>query len=177
MTFSNSEKNLSTLSDQVNSLMANGLKNADVWIITLGVCEVFLSQTTGKFINQYPGYSKSNRHTYEYSFRNYEQTVGDLKGIIKYASQLDKKIIFTVSPVPLGRTFSGEDIFTASMLAKSTLRAAVHSVADGENYFYFPAYEMAVNRGIDFFMTKDGRHPRSSEVDIILQVFLRAISD
>jgi hypothetical protein len=48
---------------------------------------------------------------------------------------------FTVSPVPLYLTFSGEDIIVANTYSKSVLRAACDAVENSrEHVDYFPSY-------------------------------------
>ena len=53
------------------------------------------------------------------------------------------KIIFTVSPVPLVATNSGDHVLTATTYSKSVLRVAVQEIKSMfENVDYFPSYEI-----------------------------------
>ena len=54
----------------------------------------------------------------------------------------NKKIIFTVSPIPLNFTFSNRDVVIANKYSKSVLRAAVENFIDDKNCFYFPSFEI-----------------------------------
>jgi tetratricopeptide (TPR) repeat protein len=52
------------------------------------------------------------------------------------------RIILTVSPVPLGATFTGSDVAVANCYSKSVLRAAAEAaVAEFDHIEYFPSYE------------------------------------
>jgi hypothetical protein len=75
----------------------------------------------------------------------------------------DMKIIFTVSPVPLGVTFRPVSALTANSASKAIVRAALdeflrnHQEEVGWRAFYFPSYELATNYFIDPY-GRDNRH-------------------
>ena len=54
------------------------------------------------------------------------------------------KLVFTVSPIPLGVTFDYESVFVADCVSKSTLRAAVDEVIREapSNVMYWPTFEV-----------------------------------
>ena len=54
----------------------------------------------------------------------------------------EKKIIFTVSPIPLYFTFTDQDIVVANKYSKSILRSAVDQFIDNKDIFYFPSFEI-----------------------------------
>jgi hypothetical protein len=54
------------------------------------------------------------------------------------------KLVLTLSPVPLARTFEFSSAIVADAVSKSVLRAAIHELIGmyPEKIFYFPSYEM-----------------------------------
>ena len=110
-----------------------------------------------------------------FSRLEFSEIVGFLQGIIKLIRSLNTKspIVFTVSPIPLDRTFSGDDIVSANTYSKSLLRVAVNEVLSLESsVLYFPSYEFAMQYGQNFFETRDFRHPRAELTNIIVDQFL-----
>ena len=66
-----------------------------------------------------------------------------LNKIINIINKKDKKkIIFTVSPIPLNFTFTDQDIVIANRYSKSILRSAVEKFINNKNIFYFPSFEI-----------------------------------
>ena len=108
---------------------------------------------------------------------DHSEVYNDLKEIILSIKSINinNKIIFSVSPVPLQLTFTNNDIFEANMYSKSTIRSAVENVIDPDNgIYYFPAYEIAMNLGADFFQDRDKRHPKEEMVDTVVNLFLKS---
>ena len=55
------------------------------------------------------------------------------------------KVVLAVSPLPMERTFTGEDVIVANMASKSTLHAAAVALAERNDWIgYFPAWEAAM---------------------------------
>jgi hypothetical protein len=83
-------------------------------------------------------------------------------------------IILTVSPVPLERTFSSQDIFIANNEGKSKLRAAVSEVErQRDNVLYWPAFDIVQGIG-DAAFQSDGRHVKGEVVEAITRSFVKA---
>ena len=81
------------------------------------------------------------------------------------------RVVLTVSPVPLRRTFSGMPAIAAAGQAKGVLRAAAAAVVGRENVDYFPAYEYVNSLGFEA-RRGDGRHVRLRVVDMVVGAFL-----
>ena len=168
------------ISNKVNDCVKKGLIKSNVFIITLGLIEIFKCKITGKVFNQYPGYmgvGYDNKNL-EFQRLNYEDILKDLKEIILFLKKINinNKIIFSVSPVPLQLTFSKNDIFSANIYSKSILRSAVENViSTDEGVFYFPSYELALNIGSDFFQARDLRHAKKELVSQFMDIFLATI--
>jgi len=90
------------------------------------------------------------------------------------------KIVLTLSPVPLARTFEFTSAIVADAVSKSVLRAAIHELIGmyPEKFFYFPSYEMVTwlgrYRGDAFGAEGIGpRHVSPFYIDAILHSFIR----
>ena len=103
------------------------------------------------------------------------------KGLLKIIDLTQKinpaaAIVFTVSPIPLDRTFTSDDIMVANCISKSTLRAAVGEVTSiSRNIHYFPSYEYAMSVGINFCEERDRRHPKKEHTDYIVNSFIESL--
>jgi hypothetical protein len=82
-----------------------------------------------------------------------------------------KKIVFTVSPVALAETWTGEDVVRANLQSKATLRAAVGQLCwELPDISYWPSFEFAM---IGDVFKEDGRHVKASAVEEIVGGFLQ----
>ena len=107
----------------------------DVFFMTMGMAEVFRNKQSGKIACQKPGYAKGGgEEQTEFHMSSYEENYANLRRIVEIITQVrpDARIVFTVSPVPLARTFSDNDIVAANTEGKSILRAAIGAIARGE---------------------------------------------
>lgn len=118
--------------------------NADVIIITLGLIETWVDKNKKKAWHSFHGDAlkkTSVENLAEFKHLNYEEVLNYIQKIINLIS-LKKKIIFTISPIPLNFTFTNKDIIIANKYSKSLLRTAVESFIDDKNIFYFPSFEI-----------------------------------
>lgn len=157
------------LSAKVSACIDHGLKSADVIILTLGLTECWRVRSNGMHAALGPD-SESDESYPLLEFRatgfaeNYENLVVIVKAI--WSSHPGKTIVLTVSPVALGRTWTGEDVVRANLQSKSALRAAVGELCrEYPRLVYWPSYEFAM-RGDAF--KEDGRHVRDEIVREIL---------
>jgi len=126
------------------------LQKAEVFIITLGLTEIWQDQKDGSVICLPSGpYVNEGGDMSRYRFRvsRYNENLENLERI--HAIMADHnpgcKLLVTVSPVHLWATFREDlDVISASCNSKSTLRAAADEfVVRHDNVFYFPSFEMA----------------------------------
>jgi len=98
----------------------------------------------------------------------YNATIEDNLRNLKRIQELisPKKLISTVSPIPLLKTFTGLPKEEANLASKTKLREAVRQL-DGVNYF--DSYEYCMERG-DIFQA-DGRHVRDEVVKDVVARF------
>lgn len=143
----------------VRTFLSGALMKSDVVIITLGLCECWKDTNSELFLNVIS--SPQMLKNYQSQLELVKLNV--LKNI-EYLTQIqnllqDKKVVLTVSPVPLEVTFSGEDIIVANTDAKSSLRAAASYISDlFDNVDYFPSYELVMNSPREDAWKADGRH-------------------
>lgn len=166
----------------VRSLLneVNGrVRNASVVFITLGLTETWYDRQTGLSLNQAPNMQIVRRMPDRFYFKNsdWPETVSNIEDIIAAIGRAnpETKIILTVSPVPLGTTFTGEDVITANAYSKSTLLSAARTVANRYGHVdYFPSYEIATNTSRALAFQEDGIHVVNDMVAYIMETFTEA---
>ena len=178
LTFGSDPEKLLLAVSQVNRVIDSGISNASVFFFTFGMTEVFKKKNNGLIACQKPAYlgGGGSAETIFHASRfaeNYEN-LEKVREIIK-ANNPQARLIVTVSPVPLERTFSGNDIVVANMAGKSMLRACLQEFSDNHNdVTYFPAYEIVSLIGEAAFETRDLRHVDRKIVNIIMRGFVSA---
>lgn len=167
----------------INSEIKSGLLEAEVIIITLGMTEVWFRNLTAHAVCAAPGYLGGGGDLENERFRatDYERNCAALTGIVERLRKINPnaKLIFTVSPVPLGVTFRSMDHAIANMESKSILRAAVGAICespggpvDGPSYFH--SYEIAsLSQTTKERFKRDGRHIQPEMIETIMHEFER----
>ena len=164
----------------LRSLITDLYKNissSDLLIITLGLTETWIDSDTGLGMNGPPPPPVSRLFPGRFYFVNedVQTTINGIKLALNLIRILSPEIksVFTVSPVPLGSTFGGEDIVLANSISKSTLRVAIQSAIEGEDGCdYFPSYEMAMWGDPQKVWANDALHVREDAVSLITQKFV-----
>ena len=109
------------------------LKTSDVLIITLGLVECWFDKKTGLYLNRpargVPNLKKSQTGLNSTVWVLNKAMITLNPRSTNWLRQGLKKIILTVSPVPLMRSFSGEDAVIANMYSKSVLRITAEHLA------------------------------------------------
>lgn len=147
---------------------------ADCVVLTLGLVEAWIDETTGLAIQQAPVQPAFRRALARFSFRrlDFATCLAQVQAAIDTVRALNPAATFliTTSPVPLDRTFTDEDVITATMYGKSVLRAVCGEiVAANEGVDYFPSYEsVMLTRDWSVFQS-DRRHVSDAFVGKIVQ--------
>jgi hypothetical protein len=121
-----------------------------VVIMTLGLVEVWWDNLAELYLNVAPPkqFARRSPERFELHVLSYEEIVLHLDAIINLLRRFgrpDQRIIISVSPVPLGVTFTTSDVMVANTYSKAVLRAAVEQVCAGYGHIdYFPSYESVV---------------------------------
>jgi len=169
---------IADLSAKIDTCIRTAIETADVYVVTLGLTEVWRNVANGLYINQAPGKNVSGEFEgFTFACSSFEQNLANVSRVCELVGERypSRKIIFTVSPVPLSRTYSGKDIVVANSESKSTLRAvAAEVVRRHKNAIYWPSYEIALARDI---FEADGRHIRPDGIELIIGTFLKVHLD
>jgi hypothetical protein len=153
------------------------LANANIIILTLGLTEMWWDCDTDLALNDTPRDFRLLRETNRFEFRNasYDQVYNNINHIIHLLEKInpDLKIIVTVSPVPLHRTFTNNDIIIANSYSKSLLRAVSERISqENANVDYFPSYEIVINTSREIAWESDHRHVKPWLVKHIMDKFI-----
>lgn len=165
--------------EAINSLFSR-VREADVFVCTLGLTEVWYDKETGEYLNVSPSRSAVEEYypdRFEFRVLDHADNMKNLSRIYEIVRQHlnpDMKIIVTVSPVPLLATFSGRDVVQANSFSKSTLRSCAESwvYANPGEIEYFPSFEMAMNSNRDIVWQEDLIHVTAPFVREIMRSFL-----
>ena len=153
---------------------------AEVFIFTLGLTERWEDARTGTVFPLCPAVVDPAFADSAHRFHNARmaEVVAELDQTITLLHRLnpDLRFLFTVSPVPLMATATGDHVLAATARSKAVLRAAVdeichlHPSAD-----YFPSYEIATqNPRLRDAFGPDQREVRPEVVETIMDVFFAA---
>jgi len=123
------------------------IRDADILIFTFGLTETWISKNDGSILPTCPGTVAGKYDPTRYVFQNstHSEVLHHAEKFIAFVKKRNPnlKFIFTVSPVPLTATASGEHVLPATIYSKSVLRSVcgeLHSKYDFVDYF--PSYEI-----------------------------------
>lgn len=154
----------------------------DVFIFTLGLTEGWESRADGAVFPLCPGVSGGVFDDDAHAFHNFRvsEVIADLTAFIARLRGVNPgaRIIFTVSPVPLAATMSGNHVLAATTYSKSVLRAAAQEVVEThEGTYYFPSYEMIVGApAAARYFAEDMRNVTEEGVSHVMSVFLHHVA-
>lgn len=172
------EKDLAlTVRNRVTEIVKR-VAEAGVVIVTLGLTEYWYDKELGIPLNDTPADWRYAKKTGRFEFRNSSfadslaqvQAIRDL--IFRVSKSGKTKLILTVSPVPLQRTFSSQDVIVANTYSKSVLRAIAQEIAASDDRVdYYPSYEIAVNTPRHIAWRHDQRHVQYDTIKAIVSKF------
>ena len=154
------------------------VRDATTVFLTLGFTETWIDSATGYVLNVAP--SPLLIRKWPNRFRFYNATHADVLSSLEQIYDLtcarirhDMKFVVTVSPVPLGTTFTDMDVITANAYSKATLRAAVGEFCAGrDNVDYYPSYEMVTATDPRIAWQEDRIHVTVPLVDAVIGRFV-----
>jgi hypothetical protein len=147
----------------------NAIFNSDIIIITLGMTELFKRKDNNRAVCQFEPRLKEYIYFENSDFQNNYNNLNKICELI-FNNFPEKKLVVTVSPIPLLQTFRNCDIFIANTQSKSTLRAVIGELeSKWNNLFYFPSYEISMNYNDGF--EEDKRHIKPQLADFIINSF------
>ncbi len=164
-----------------NAAIDHGIAQASVFFITLGMAEVFRNRRSGDIACQKPGYAGgAGEAETDFHMSTFEENLENMSRVVEILTALkpDVRIVVTVSPVALARTFGTGDILVANTEGKSILRAALGALSRKyDNVTYFPSYEIVMANSPYSFRDDDGRHVSDWVVGRIVSAFKEAHFD
>lgn len=161
-----------------------GILESDLYVITLGLTEVWKKKDNGRCSLAQPGHGGGGGFGQtvfaQSSFKDNHENLKKIVGLVR--SRFPKRgIILSVSPVPLANTFSSDDIYVANTESKSVLRAVAGQVSrEFEGVYYFPAYEICAlfeKEATCQVYEADERHASPPIVQDIIRAFLETYSE
>lgn len=165
-----------SFSKEITDVFHRSLMESDVVVITLGLTEAWTNKNNGLWVCKCP----VNDHDPEWdtvAFQNlsYTQNKSYLEKALDtlFSFNPEAHVFLTVSPVPLGKTFSGNDITIANMTSKTTLRACAADIMQqySGRVTYWPSFEYAFGNDV---YESDGRHVKPEVVKNIVDTFAEA---
>lgn len=163
----------------------NAIKNADIFILTLGVALAFFDRLTGEFILPPPTSISQTSMLNKYIYREttIEENLENITRVIRFIKNLSPKIkiILTVSPVPLLVSLGHKSCVQADCVSKSTMRLVANEIVknstDEDNIIYWPSFESirwAGSNASNFFGADDNLsvHVSESKINKIIQAFI-----
>lgn len=153
------------------------LRQADVVLMTLGLNEVWVDRVMNVRLNAPPSLWAVRRQPERYAVEitDVHENIAALEEIRARLKTLNPqmKMVVTVSPVPMGATFSGRDVAVANTLSKSTLRAAADAFQMAhDDVDYFPSYEIVTLSTRAFAYAEDCLHVADRIVSHVMATFL-----
>ena len=155
------DENPETLIRKINILLEDTgkkLRDADVWIITLGTARIYSLDGV-----------KPIGNCHKLPASRFEVSLLKIKDIVnRWTPLINKRIIFTVSPI---RHLA--DGMHGNMLSKATLLKAVAELQELSSITeYFPSFEIMMDDLRDYrFYAADMKHPSPVAVDYIYEKF------
>ncbi len=154
------------------------LASADVLLMTLGLNEVWFDSANDVYLNAPPPLWNVRREPERYTVK-VTDVADNLDALLELRDRLKRlnpamRIIVTVSPVPMGATFSGCDVAIANTRSKSTLRCAAEAFcAAHDDVDYFPSYEMVTLSPRTEAYAADCLHVTDKVVSRVMAAFLK----
>jgi hypothetical protein len=152
---------------------------AEVFIITLGLSEVWYDEPTGEVFWRAVPYDKYDAARHRFRVATAAENFENLKAIYDLirTHRPEAAIVFTMSPVPLTATFRNVSAITANAASKAHLRSGLDQLIDlhgagDARLFYFPSYEV-ITFPFRVPFAGDLRHPHLHLVLLNMKAFER----
>jgi hypothetical protein len=150
------------------------------FIFTLGLTESWRNLKHGYEYPLCPGTACGTFDASVHGFKkmSFQEIYEDLQSAVSIMRQANPalKFIFTVSPVSLVATYSGNHVLPATVESKSVLRAVAAELVSLPFVDYFPAYELIsspVFRGV--FFQGNQRSVHQAGVNFVMKHFFAAL--
>jgi GSCFA family len=165
--------------ENVREETAGIFRHTDIFIITVGLSEVWYSKRSGNVFWRAIPISRFDPREHGFRLSSVAENFANLQAIVAIIREHrpEAHVIFTLSPIPLHATFRPVSCMTANSVSKAILRVAVDELmrecSQDERLFYFPAYEIVKEFFVDAYL-EDNRHVRPEVLAAVMQTFERA---
>jgi hypothetical protein len=155
------------------------LRSCKLFVITLGMAECWFDEQAGRYLNNTPGPRVLAAFGEQLAvhltrFDQHRAALESLHELLQGLHGGDFRIVITVSPVPLERSFLAQDVVTTNSYSKSMLRAVAQEFAAlHDNVDYFPSYELVSYADPSNAWAWDYRHVNGELVAHIMALFRR----
>jgi len=158
--------------------LRQALTDADVFVTTLGLSEVWYDTATGEPLWRVMPVDCHDPQRHAFKVLSFAETLEAFETIdrIRVRWLPNLRIVYTVSPIPMRATFRPISPITANSASKAILRAALdeflRSRPDAVNrtYFYFPGFEIVTALCANPFQPDNG-HLYDHIIDFVLDLF------
>lgn len=156
---------------EIRELFRKGIAECRVVIITLGLVESWWDALSGVYLNETPSQNLIKKYPNRFFFEvlSPEKVIDCTEKIVRLIhkhGKKDNKILITVSPVPIQRTFTDNDVIIANTYSKSVLRVAAEVAARTFDFVdYYPSYESVTLSSPEKSWLDDLVHVQSDMVD------------
>jgi len=164
--------------ENIRTLTRDVFLNTDVFILTLGLSEIWFDEVTGGiFWRAVPMKSyDASRHKFRVcSFAETKQALERMHAVITNHVP-SARIVFTLSPISLAATFRPISCITANCASKAILKSALdeflRDLGDEarSRVHYFPAFEI-INELFPHRFAEDGRHLQDFIIPAVMSIF------
>ncbi|MDB2380670.1 GSCFA domain-containing protein [Luminiphilus sp.] len=150
---------------------------ADLFVCTLGLVEMFVDNETGCVLNTspHPLCMKKYRGRFDHFRPDYGYLRTELADMLDLLAEVNPslEVVVTVSPVPLQSTMTSDDVVVSNTLSKSLLRVVAQEASEErDNVSYFPSFEMVMNSPRGLTWEDDCIHVRSEVVKLVTSSFI-----
>lgn len=156
------------------------IKEAEVFVFTLGLTEVWRHRDSGTVYPTAPGTLAGSYDPATYEFHNFTlpEVREDLEQLRTLMVLLSPgiRMVLTVSPVPLTATATGQHVMVSTRYSKAVLRAVAGEMTDSYgDVDYFPSYELITNPAAQGKFYKDNLRSVTDEgVAAAMRMFFQA---
>lgn len=156
---------------QINTLYRDGLEQADVVVITLGLVEAWYDAEAKLYLNEAPPHKtiKTLGERFEFHQLGVKECQDMVMRLLdRIVEGGRRRVVLTVSPVPLQVTFAGGDALLRNNYSKSVLRVVAELATQAFDCVdYFPSYEIITTPGLRSF-GEDNVHVRPMVVSKVV---------
>ncbi len=149
-------------------------------VITLGLSECWYDKTAELYLNVRPNrlLFTAEPERYELHVFDYDETMERLRrtfDLLAAHCRADRRVLLTVSPVPMRATHRDMDVLIANGYSKAVLRAAAEAVAASYDFVeYYPSYESVTLSRRDLAWLDDQIHVSADLVNMNIERMIAA---